>query len=163
MYIDKWWGDYFGSTEDSAVLLDYFAKDGAAEYPLSKIFSDFGLYEQIQRGDFRETEEIGFTDEDGRTHEIDMAMNLMMDLAAVTLESVCGGGVSLSELDENTLNPKRFVIQPDEDELDCLIETLLDFSENPEEYELADFCAPDDLREMAAQCKDLAYALKEAL
>ena len=92
-----------------------------------------------------------------------MAMNLMMDLAAVTLESVCGGGVSLSELDENTLNPKRFVIQPDQDELDCLIEALLDFSDCPEEYELADLCAPDDLREMAAQCKDLAYALRSAL
>ncbi len=160
MYIDKWWGDYFGSTDDSCVLLDYFAKDGVAEYPLSKIFADFGLYEQIQWGDFQETEEIEFTDDEGISHEIDIVMNLIMDLSAITLESIHNGGVSLSELDESTPNPKRFVIQPDADELDCLTEALLDFSKNPEEYDLSDLCAPDDLKEMAVQCQKLAEELK---
>ena len=161
MYIDKWWGDYFGSTDDSFVLLDYFAKDGAAEYPLSRIFAGFGLYDQIQWGDFRATEEIGFTGEDGLVHEIDIVMDLMMDLAAVTLESLHSGGVSLSDLDKNSLNSKRFVIQPDADELDCLIEALLDFSKSPEEYDLAELCAADDLREMAAQCAAVAGELEQ--
>ena len=28
MYIDNWWGDYIGSSADSAVLLRYFEQDG---------------------------------------------------------------------------------------------------------------------------------------
>lgn len=163
MYIDDWWGDYIGSSADSAVLLRYFEQDGTGEYPLSRIFTDFNLYELIQWGDFRETEEIGFTDEDGRMHPISSAINLAADLAAIQLESLRSGSVSLTDLDEEIPGAKRFVIQPDEDGIDCLVEVLRAFADAPEEYDLAARLPEHDLREMAAQCRSLADALEESI
>ncbi len=163
MYIDQWWGDYIGASGDTAVLLRYFEEDSAGEYPLTRIFTDFNLYELIQWGDFRETEDVGYTDEEGRTHAIGSVIHLAADLAALVLESIRSGGISLAALDGETLSSKRFVIQPDADGVDCLVEALRDFAAAPEEYDLASRCPSDELHEMAMQCRELADALEESL
>ena len=44
MYIEKYWGNYVGGTDDSLTLLDYLADKQKSEIPLSEIFADTGLY-----------------------------------------------------------------------------------------------------------------------
>lgn len=43
MYIEKYWGNYIGGTDDSLTLLEYLADKQKAEIPLSEIFEDTGL------------------------------------------------------------------------------------------------------------------------
>ena len=43
MYIEKYWGNYIGGTDDSLTLLDYFMDKGKRELSLGEIFADTGL------------------------------------------------------------------------------------------------------------------------
>ena len=54
MYIEKYWGNYIGGTDDSLNLLEYFKDKQKAELPLSEIFADTGL--DKLNWDFRETD-----------------------------------------------------------------------------------------------------------
>ena len=164
MYIDQWWGETIGSSEDSQELLQYFQQGHAAEYPLSRIFSDFNLYEQIQWGDLHQTDEIFFTDDEGERHEIIYGICLIADLAAITLESLYSGSVSVAELSDHCLNnPPRFLIQPETDEMDCMLEILSDFAKNPQSFDLAEDYPEDDLEDFAVHCGQIADELQNML
>ena len=43
MYIEKYWGNYIGGTDDSLTLLDYLIDKQKPEITLSEIFADTGL------------------------------------------------------------------------------------------------------------------------
>ena len=43
MYIEKYWGNYIGGTDDSLTLLDYFMDQQKCEIALKDIFTDTGL------------------------------------------------------------------------------------------------------------------------
>lgn len=43
MYIEKYWGDYIGGTDDSLTLLDYFISKQKDEFTLGEIISETGL------------------------------------------------------------------------------------------------------------------------
>ena len=49
MYIEKYWGNYIGGTDDSLTLLEYLADKQKAEIPLSEIFEDTGLTQRVKR------------------------------------------------------------------------------------------------------------------
>ena len=69
MYIEKYWGDFIGGSDDSLTFVSYLAKKQKKEIPVTEIFADFGL-DQLH-GDFRNPEiPLIFTDleEIGRAH-----------------------------------------------------------------------------------------------
>ena len=69
MYIDKYWGNYIGGTDDSLTLLDYLTDKQKSEIPLSEIFADTGLYKQ--NWGFRKTIEwLQYTDQNGMEQEL---------------------------------------------------------------------------------------------
>ena len=161
MFIEKWWGEYFGGTDDSFTLMDYFNKDAITEYSLSKIFLDFNLNEQNPFDGFRKTGDIRFFDEDGDTHhDIDMAINFILDIAAITLESLHSGSVALRNLDSNN-SDKKIVVVADSNAMNFLLGILADFIENPLEYDLAEMCDEDDMLEIARQCKEIICEIKK--
>ena len=43
MYIEKFWGNYIGGSDDSLNLLEYLADKDKAEISLAEIFADLGL------------------------------------------------------------------------------------------------------------------------
>lgn len=63
MYIEKYWGNYIGGTDDSLTLLEYLADKQKAEIPLSEIFEDTGL--KKLNGDFCTSPDLGYTDAEG--------------------------------------------------------------------------------------------------
>ena len=57
MYIQQYWGNYIGDTDDSLTLLAYLSGKGRTELDAKEIFSDFGLdfrNDQIGRASCRE-------------------------------------------------------------------------------------------------------------
>ena len=43
MYIEKYWANYIGGTDDSLTLIDYLYDKGKTEISLNEIFNDTGL------------------------------------------------------------------------------------------------------------------------
>lgn len=161
MYIDKWWGEYLGESEDSYTLIDYFNEGEEKDYPLSKVFRDFHLEEQIEKGDFRTTADIRYMSMDGVHYsEIDIVIGLVADLSAILLECLHNGEVSLKDLNNGIGREKKIRLLPTPEEFDCLLEVLDDFAISYMDYELAEFCGEETMREIAGQCSEIAEELK---
>ncbi len=162
MYIDKWWGDYLGGTDDTCTLLDYFKKDDVTEYPLSKIFKDFNINSNAQSVEFRDMSTC-FYYEDGIHHaNLDMVINMITDLSAILLECLKNKTVSLKALDEYTKDDenKSISIIVTANEYNCLIAVVEDFVNSYMEYQLAEFCGEDDMKEIATHCNEICEELK---
>ncbi|MFC4804816.1 imm68 putative immunity domain-containing protein [Filifactor villosus] len=161
MYIDKWWGEYLGESEDSYTLIDYFNEGEEKDYPLSKIFRDFYLEEQIAKGSFRTTADIRYMSADGVHYsEIDIVINLMTDIAAILLECLHNEEVSLKDLNDGIGKKKKIRVTPTPGEFDCLLEVLEDFASSYMDYELAELCDEETMKEIAGQCFEIAQELR---
>ena len=159
MYIEKYWGNYIGGTDDSLTLLDYLTDKQQSEIPLSEIFADTGLYKQDW--DFRKTIEwLEYTDQDGISQEFYYAIDLVTDLAALLLECAVNGGVSLGELLDND-NTNTIRITFTEEEKNAMNKALTDFVQNPLEYDLHEMVPDEDMQAMAQDCENLRKELCE--
>ena len=64
MYIDKYWGNYIGGSDDSLNLVEFLTDQKKDEISLSEIFAGIGL--DKQNWDFHNTiEYLEFTHSDG--------------------------------------------------------------------------------------------------
>ena len=158
MYIEKYWGNYIGGTDDSLTLLDYFADRQKTEISLSEIFADTGL--DKLNWDFRESPGLGFKDRDRFEHDLYYAIDVVTDLAALMLECAVNGSVSLGELmddedeDENTVR-----ITFTEKEKAAMNQALADFVSDPTAYDLLEMVPEEDMLEMARDCEALRQEL----
>ncbi|WP_455683832.1 imm68 putative immunity domain-containing protein [Thomasclavelia sp.] len=159
MYIEKYWGNYIGGTDDSLTLLDYLIDKQKTEISLSEIFVDTGL--DKLNWNFHKTEiELEYKDHDGRAHEFDFAIDLLTDLAALMLECSVNGSVSLGEL----LNDeKRNIIRITftQEEKNAINKVLDDFAKNPLTYDLHEMVPEEGMQEMAQVCECLCKELCE--
>lgn len=155
MYIEKYWGDYIGGSDDSMTLMEYFAcKDG--EIALGEIFSDIGL-DKLD-GNFRETDGLS-AEIDGFEAEFQFAIDFIADLAALLLECKMNGSVDLGELWEELEG--ELTITATAAEHDIINAALKDFAESPMSYDLAEMMDEDELQEMAELCGELREELYE--
>lgn len=153
MYIEKYWGNYIGGTDDSLTLLDYLIDKQKTEIPLSEIFADTGL-DKLD-WNFRKTElGLEYKCQDGEEREFDYAIDLVTDLAALMLECSVNGSVSLGELlnDENG-NIVRITFTQEEKNL--MNTALADFVKAPLTYDLHEMVSDEDMQEMAHDCENL--------
>jgi hypothetical protein len=162
MYIDKWWGEYFGGCDDSLIFTDYFKENEATEYTLAGILSDFNISMQELPDGFRAHDGGICAGAVGLHEDIQITINLLLDLAVVTLESLRSGSISLCDLTDCVEDNKRFTISADKVTLGYLVSILKDFCENPLEYDLAEVCDEETMFEIASQCKDVVSDLETA-
>lgn len=157
MYIEKYWGNYIGGTDDSLTLLDYLTDKQRSEIALSEIFADTGL--DKQDWDFRKTIEwLQYTDQNGMEHEFYYAIDLVTDLAALMLECSVNGSVPLGALlDNDSENTVRITFT--EEEKTAIDKALADFAQNPLEYDLHEMVPEEDMQEMAQDCENLRKEL----
>ena len=161
MYIEKYWGDYIGGTDDSLTLTDYLAMKGKKEISLEEIFADFGA--DTLFGDFRQTDPpLVFRNPEGWEMGLECAIDLVSDLAALLLECKVNGSVDLLELDE-TLELEgddsiiRIAAAPKESEQ--INKILADFADSPAAYDISEFTSAADLRGLASVCWELREEL----
>ena len=109
MYIDKYWGNYIGGSDDSLNLVAFLADQGKEEILLNEIFSKIGL--DRQNWDFHQTVEyLEFTHSDGVEMDFHFAIDVIIDLAAILLECSVSGSVNLQDLDEYNTPSRRIRI-----------------------------------------------------
>ena len=153
MYIEKYWGNYIGGTDDSLTLVEYLENKRKTEISLSEIFADTGL--DKLNGDFRRTEpELEYVDSEGREYPFYYAIDLVTDLAALMLECKVNGGVSLAQLSGNGEGSVVCILSTLEEKA-VIHEALADFAENPLAYDLSEMVPDEDMREMARECEKL--------
>ena len=161
MYIEKYWDEYIGGTDDSLTLTAYLAEKGKDEITLEEIFSDFGRGTLF--GDFRRTDPpLAYTNSEGWEMGIQCAIDLIADLAALCLECREGGSVDLLELDDTLDLDKeaagiRVTATPEEDRQ--MERILAAFVESPLDFDVGDMVSEEDVTAMAAVCEELRREL----
>ena len=161
MYIDKYWDNYIGGSDDSLNLVAFLEDLKKEEIPLSEIFAKIGL--DKQNWDFRQTVEyLEFTHSDGVEMDFHFAIDVVTDLAAILLECSVSGSVNLQDLDEYNTPSRRIRITATPEEHDAMNKALADFAQNPLEYDLSEMMDDEEIREMARDVEALRKELYEA-
>ena len=159
MFIEKYWGNYIGGTDDSLNLLEYFRDKGKTEIPLSEIFADIGL-DKLD-WDFHETNvELVYTNRDGFEYEFHYAIDVVTDLAALMLECQVNGSVSLGELLDGE-NESTVRITFTAGEKAAMNQALTDFVTDPMAYDLLEMVPEEAILEMVLDCENLRRELCE--
>ena len=160
MYIDKYWGNFIGGSDDSLNLVAFLADQKKEEIPLSEIFAKIGLDKQNR--DFRRTVEyLEFTHSGGVEMDFHFAIDVITDLAAILLECSVSGSVNLHDLDEYEIPSRRIRVTATPEEHDVMDKVLADFAKNPLSYDLHELMDDDEIKEMAEQVEELRKKLYE--
>lgn len=160
MYIEKYWGDYIGGTDDSLTLVEYLSNKQKEEISLEEIISDTGL-DKLQ-DNFQNADSL-LVPIDGLEREFYYAIDLITDLAALLLECKISGSVNLCDLYGDNLETAapniHITATPKEHEL--INKALMDFAAAPLSYNLSEMVPKEDMIEMAAVCEKLRKELYE--
>ena len=160
MYIDKYWGNFIGGSDDSLNLVAFLEDQKKEEIPLSEIFAKIGLNKQ--NWDFRQTVEyLEFTHSGGVKMDFHFAINVVTDLAAILLECSVSGSVNIHDLDEYNTPSRSIRITATPEEHDAMDKALTDFAQAPLEYDLSEMMGEDEVMEMAHQVEELRKELYE--
>ena len=160
MYIEKYWDEYIGGSDDSLNLVAFLEDQKKEEISLSEIFDKIGLNKL--NWNFRQTVEyLGFTHSNGVEIDFYFAIDVITDLAAILLESKVNKVVNLHELDEYDSPSRniRIIVTPEEH--NALDKVLSDFVQNPLEYDLSDMMGEDEIKDMAVEVNALRKELYE--
>ena len=161
MYINKYWGNFIGGSDDSLNLVEFLEDQKKEEIPLSEIFAKIGL--DKQNWDFHQTVEyLEFTHSDGVEMDFHFAIDVVTDLAAILLECCVSSSVNLHDLDEYNTPSRRIRITATPEEHDAMDKALADFAQNPLEYDLSEMMDEDETKEMAGIVESLRKELYEA-
>ena len=161
MYIDKYWDNYIGGSDDSLNLVAFLEDLKKEEIPLSEIFAKIGL--DKQNWDFHQTVEyLEFTHSDGVEMDFHFAIDVVTDLAAILLECSVNGSVNLQDLDEYNTPPRRIRITATPEEHDAMNKALADFAQSPLTYDIHEMMDDEEIQEMAHHVEALRKELYEA-
>ncbi len=161
MYIDKYWGDFIGGSDDSLNLVAFLEDLKKEEIPLSEIFTKIGL--DKQNWDFRQTVEyLEFTHSNGVEMDFHFAIDVVTDLAAILLECSVSGSVNLHDLDEYNTPARRIRITARPEEHEAMDKALADFVQDPLSYDISEMMGEDEITDMAYQVEMLRKDLYEA-
>lgn len=160
MYIEKYWNDYVGGTDDSLTLLEYLEGKAKKQITAEEIFEETGL---DHLSSFRNTDAPLAVQINGLEAEIQYAITLLTDLAALLLECQVNGSVNISELLEDD-GGCVISITADEREHALISKVLMDFAEEPQAYDLCEMIGEEEILEMAQVCEEIRkelYQLKK--
>lgn len=158
MYIKKYWGEYIGGSDDSLSLVAFLEDQKKEEISLSEIFDKIGL--DKLNWNFRQTVEyLGFTHSNGVETDFHFAIDVIIDIAAILLECKINKVVNLYDLDEYDAPSRNIRIIATTEELNAMDKALLDFTQNPLEYDLSELIGEDDTKDMAKQVETLRKEL----
>ena len=161
MYIDKYWNNFIGGSDDSLTLVSFLEDQKKEEISLGEIFRGIGL--DRQKGDFRQTVEyLEFTHSSGVEMDFHFAIDVITDLAAILLECYVNGSVNIIDLDEYNTPSRHIRITATAEEHDMMNNVLADFAQNPTTYDLSEMMSEDEIREMAHHVETLRKELYEA-
>lgn len=107
--------------------------------------------------------DIYFSINESYEPHFDMAIDVIIDLSAILLESIKNGKVDIKELDPNSKYSNFFSISTSKDDAMLLLSGLNKFINAPQEYELADFMDESELEELVGDCKEISGILTNCI
>lgn len=162
MYIDKWWGNYIGGSDDSLLLLDYFGTRNISHFELNIILEDTGLASLLKNGGM-ENGDLSFKVNEGYIPHFNMAVDVLTDLSAIVLECLQSGKVAITDLDSSSKYPQTITIDCQKEDIKLLIDGLEKFIGNPEIFQLADMMDEESLKELVSDCREVYLSLNTFL
>lgn len=161
MYIDKYWKNYIGGTDDSLNLVEFLVDQNKEEITLSEIFSKIGL--DSQNWDFHQTVEyLEYTHSNGVEIDFHFAIDIITDLVAILLECYVNGFVNLNDLDNYHTPLRRIRIVATSEENSALNNALKEFVSDPLSYDLHEFVEDEDMYAMAKDVEEIRKELYES-
>lgn len=159
MYIEKYWYNYIGGTDDSLTLVDYLYEKGKERISLSEIFADTGL-DRLE-GNFQTSHDLGYTDPDGREYDFYYAIDMVTDLAALLLESKKSGGFHIKDLFDDEERERFICITATPEEDQAMNRALTAFYADPLSYDLHEMIEEEDMKALAQDCEAVRKELYE--
>lgn len=136
MYIEKYWGDFIGGSDDSLNLVAFLEDCRKEEITLTEIFIKIGL-----DMDFR------------------FAIDVITDLAAILLECHINRSVNLRDLSDNEdISSRQIRVTATEEEHSSVNHALMHFTQNPKAYDLYEMIG-DDIVELAMVVEEMRKEL----
>lgn len=155
MYIEKYWDNYVGGSDDSLTLLEYLKAKETKQITVKKIFEETGLN---NLSSFRNTDYPLEVTIDGFEAEIHYAITLITDLATLLLECKINGTVNISDLADDDTNC-TIRITATEQEHELINKALKDFATKPLSYDLCEMVDEEDMVEMSQVCEEIRKEL----
>lgn len=156
MYIEKYWGECVGGSDDALSFMDYLEQKNQSEISVKEIFEDLGL--DTMEGNFRQSEEPIVFELGGLEAEIYYAIEVVTTLAALILECKKTGYINLAEIG-NASEDMNVKITYTDAELNVIKNALADYVENANEYDIAEMMDEDELDEIVEGCDMLRKEL----
>lgn len=157
MYIEKYWENSVGGSDDTMTFMDYLEYKQKSELTISEILEETGLSEL--KGNYRQTDvPLQVEIEEGLEAEMHYAIDIVAVLAALILECKVNGYVNLQDLD-STKDEFHIKLLATEDELNLFTEALKDYVDNSEEYDIVEMMTEDELHDVLAGCDSLRREL----
>ena len=155
MYIEKYWDNYIGGSDDSMTLMELLAQKSEEEVSLKEIFEEIGL---DKLSSFKSTEGGLTATIDDMDVEFQNAISVIADLAAIILECRENGKADLNELCdmEGTIT-----LVAEKTEMELINSVLKDFVSAPDSFDIAEMMDEDELSEMAEIFEELKQELFE--
>lgn len=157
MYIEKYWGNYVGGSDDSLVLLEYLEGKETKQIIVKEIFEETGLN---NLSSFRNTDYPLEVPIDGFEAEIHYAITLITDLAVLMLECKVNGSVNISDLLDDDMECV-ISITATEQEHELINKALMDFTAEPLTYDLCEMVGEEEIVEMSQVCEEIIKELYE--
>lgn len=157
MYIEKYWENYVGGSDDSLTLLEYLEGKEKEQITVGEIFEESGLN---HLDSFQNTDSPLEVPIDGFEAEIHYAISLITDLVALLLECKVNGSVNISEL----LGDDRecvVSITATEQEHGIINKAIMDFVADPLSYDLCEMVEEEEILEMSQVCEEIRKELYE--
>ena len=162
LYIKKWWGNYIGGCDDSFLLLDYFGKQTQSNLELSKILSDIHLDTLLKENAINGGDAYFQSGETYKPH-FNMAVDVVIDLSAILLESIKNGTVDIKRLNSSSKYSNSFSISTSKDDVVLLLSGLNNFINASKESELEDFLDESELQELVSDCREISSLLNDCM
>lgn len=157
MYIEKYWDNYVGGSDDSLTLLEYLEGKETKQITVAEILEETGLN---NLSSFRNTDCPLELPIDGFEAEIHYAITLITDLAALMLECKVNGSVNISDLLDDDMDCV-ISITATEREHELINKALMDFTEEPQAYDLCEMVGDEEIVEISQVCEEIRKELYE--
>lgn len=154
LILNNWYSD------DTLLLFDYFKEKGETSYTLKNILTDLHLLDKLEKDQIRDGADIFYYSvmPDGRelTSDFHMAIDAVIDLSAIILETFRKGKITLKDLYEYEKEDyPAFTIQAYEEELSLLLNEFKAFIDNPTHYNLSEMMDEDELMDLVTDCREV--------
>lgn len=147
--------DEIGLGDSAYSLFEYIAGQSMEEIYLKDIMSETGL-DKLKS--FKVTDEPVVVEVDGIEDDVPYAIDLVIALALLVLETEKSGAVDFMPILDADI---QVSIVASDKEIQFLSDSVADFVEGASSYDIAEMFDEDELEDMVSGCKHLLEELKD--